>query len=111
MRYFLVVLIILPILFCAPCSDAESILGGLENINEGLNNLNTSILDSLDGNNAQAQIARYRKLEAARVHEMAEVTGVDPDVIRKMRQEGATWEQIAAHYNINLENLPAPQIQ
>ncbi|MDE5832724.1 MAG: hypothetical protein K2H64_07050 [Desulfovibrio sp.] len=108
----IIALIPLVLLLAAPCR-AESILGGLETLGESLNRLNSDILDRLNGDTGsdyQEQIRRYQMLEAARVHEMSEVTGVDPDVIRRLRAEGSTWQDIADMYDVNLENLPDPRI-
>lgn len=98
-----------------PCGAlrAESISQILEGIGQTANSLNSEFLDRIGGGQAnegyQADIARYKRLEAARVREMAAVTGVDPQVIRELRQQGMTWEQIASRYNVNLDSLPAPQ--
>ena len=110
------ILICLPLLFLlvSPCR-AESILGGLETLGEALNHLNSAILDRLDGkeNGEESyteRMRRYELLESARVHEISEATGVDPEVIKNLRANGATWQDIADMYNVNLENLPDPQI-
>lgn len=96
-------------------SFGDSIGQGLENLGEQLNRANSSFLNSVDGNNAkpqgyEAQMRAYRQLENARVKEMATVTGVSQDYIRQLREDGATWEQIANQYGVNLDSLPAPQV-
>lgn len=96
-------------------SFGDSIGQGLENLGQQLNQANRSFLNSVDGNNAnpqgyEAQMRAYRQMEAARVKEMATVTGVSQDYIRQLREDGATWEQIASQYGVNLDSLPAPQI-
>lgn len=110
------ILICLPLLFlfASPCR-AESILGGLETLGESLNHLNSAILDRLNGGqggeeNYNERMRRYELLESARVNEMSEATGVDPEVIRSLRANGATWQDIADMYNVNLANLPDPRI-
>lgn len=96
-------------------SFGDSIGQGLENLGQQLNRANSSFLNSVDGNNAnpqgyEAQMRAYRQLEAARVKEMSAVTGVSQDYIRQLREDGATWEQIASQYGVNLDSLPAPQV-
>lgn len=98
-----------------PCGAprAESISQILEGIGQTANSLNSDILDRIGGaqpaQGYQAEIARYKRLEAARVREMSAVTGVSPQVIRELRQQGQTWEQIAGKYGVNLDNLPSPE--
>lgn len=91
-------------------SFGESIGQGLENLGQQLNRANDAFLGNGNNNSYEAQMRQYRQLEAAKVREMAEVTGVSQDEIRKLRSEGMTWEQIANKYGVNLDNLPAPQL-
>ena len=94
-------------------SFGDSIGQGLENLGQQLNRANDSFLNSLDGQKGpsyEEQMRQYRRLEEARVNELADVTGLSSDTIRQMRSEGMTWEQIADKYGINLDSLPAPQI-
>lgn len=94
-------------------SFGDSIGKGLENLGQQLNRANDSFLNAVDGqkNNGsyESQMRQYRQMEAARVNEMADVTGVSPDYIRQLRSDGMTWEQIANKYRVNLDSLPAPQ--
>lgn len=94
--------------FPAP-AGAESVLGMLEGIGSAANAINREILGEPEESYA-SQIQALRQLEAARVREMAAVTGVNPDILRQMRANGDTWQQIADKYNVNLSSLPAPQI-
>lgn len=93
-------------------SFGESIGQGLENLGEQLNRANESFFNSAgrpDASGYEAQMRQYRQLEAARVNGLAEMTGVSPDVIRKLRSDGLTWQQIADKYGVSLESLPPPQ--
>lgn len=93
-------------------SFGDSIGQGLDNLGQQLNRANSSFLNAIDGQNNngnyEAQMRQYRRMEAARVNELAEATGVSPDVIRKLRADGMTWEEIANRYGINLDSLPPP---
>lgn len=94
-------------------SFGDSIGQGLDNLGQQLNRANDSFLNNFDGQKGQsyeAQMRQYRRLEEARVSELADVTGVSSDTIRQMRSEGMTWEQIADKYGINLDTLPPPRI-
>lgn len=91
-------------------SFGESIGQGLENLGQTLNRANDSFLGNGNDNSYEAQMRQYRQLEAAKAQEMSEVTGVSQDEIRKLRSEGMTWEQIANKYGVDLDNLPAPQL-
>lgn len=103
------VAVVLAVFLCASAPRAESILGALDAIGEEANRLNDSFLDSLSGKGGfEEQMASYRRREANRVREFAQASGVSPDVIRNMRLEGATWERIAAKYNVDLNSLPNP---
>lgn len=89
----------------------DSVLNGLDNLSDTLNQANSSLFGANPANNPQSyeeQMRAYRQTEAARVREMATVTGVNPDVIQEMRWNGMTWEQIADKYNVNLQDLPVP---
>lgn len=95
-------------LACQPAL-AESILGGLEELGEGLNEANSYILNGFHSPSTFAeQMRRYRQLEYERTLELSAVSGVSPEVIRQMRRNGATWSQIAEKYDINLATLPSP---
>lgn len=90
----------------ATSACAESILGGLEEFSATLNQLNDDVLRRhLSFEN---QMRLYRREEAAKVREFSVVSGVSESVIRKMRRDGATWNQIAAKYGVNLDSLPLP---
>ena len=87
----------------------DSVLGGMENLGNTLNEANSAILgENPEPPSYEAQMRAYRHAEAARVQEIATVSGVEPQVIREMRASGMTWEQIAAKYNIDLQTLPLP---
>lgn len=87
----------------------DSVLGGLENLGQTLNEANSSLLgDQPNPPSFEAQMRAYRQQEEAKVQEMATVTGVKPEVIRDMRASGMTWEQIASKYGVNLNTLPLP---
>lgn len=88
----------------------ESIEGGLDNLGQTLNNANNAILGrpQPDSFSYEQQMRAYREAENARVNEIATVSGVDPNVIRQLRGDGMTWEQIAEKYNVNLSSLPLP---
>lgn len=91
-------------------SFGNSIGQGLENLGQQLNRANDAFLGNGNNNSYEAQMRQYRQLEAAKVREMSEATGVSQDYIRKLRSDGMTWEEIANQYGVNLDNLPAPQL-
>lgn len=87
----------------------DSVLGGLENLGQTLNRANDSLLGEQPNAPAfEAQMRAYRQAEEAKVQELATVTGVKPEVIRELRANGMTWEQIAEKYGVNLNTLPLP---
>ena len=87
----------------------DSVLGGLENLGDTLNEANSSLLgENPNPPSYEAQMRAYRRAEAARVQEISAVSGVAPEVIREMRANGMTWQQIADKYNIDLQSLPLP---
>lgn len=94
-------------------SFGDSIGQGLKNLGQQLNRANESFLNEVGGQNNngsyESQMRLYRQMEAARVNELAEATGVSPDYIRQLRADGMTWEQIADKYGVNMDSLPAPQ--
>lgn len=90
-------------------SFGDSIGQGLDNLGQELNNVNSAITGNPAPQSYEAQIRQWRQLEAAKVKEFSEVTGVGQEHLRELRAEGMTWEQIAQKYNVNLNELPAPQ--
>ncbi len=86
---------------------AEGAIGIAEKANKVRQKPLRVILNSLGKNNYEGQMAAYRRAEARRIQEISEASGVEPGIIRKDREEGATWEQIAQKYGVNLANLPS----
>lgn len=112
-KFFVVILSVFTLGFSMP-AKGESVMQVLEGIGEAANSLNQEASNFFEGRNSSSgnyaqAMARVRKLEAIRVHELAEAAGVDPEIIRKLRQNGETWEQIAATYNVDLASLPNPE--
>lgn len=87
----------------------DSVLGGLENLGQTLNQANDNLLGRQPNTQSfEDQMRAYRQAEEAKVQELSTVTGVKPEVIREMRANGMTWEEIAAKYGVNLNELPVP---
>ncbi len=107
MRIYAAGLVLCASLFMCTASHGESIMGALDEIGNAANEANSAILNSLGKNNYEGQMAAYRRAEARRIQEISEASGVEPGIIRKDREEGATWEQIAQKYGVNLANLPS----
>lgn len=110
--YFTMILFAVGIICAAPARP-ESILGALENIGDAANQANEAFLNSLNGSDKESyeqQMAIYRRNENARIDELSAATGVSPDELQSMRAAGATWEEIASKYGINLNALPPPPV-
>lgn len=97
---------VLPLL-CSPV-QGESILGGMEELGHALNEANAYILHKIDPPTYAEMMRRYRQLEYERVLEFSAVSGVAPEVIRQMRKNGDTWQEIGDRYDINVNTLPQP---